>query len=380
MMLATQSAYLINPHARNGSNHPGLFTEGTYRAVNEFFSGRSGFSTPLRRLSGLARCLGINELLVKDESSVGGLDSFKIRGVSYAVDCLLKERRIGRSSVLACATDGNHGRAVARVAHELDLRAHVFVPGYTVDARIAALEAEGATVTIVNGGYDDALRELIRAQALHGWTIISDTSWPDYEDFPLLVMAGYTSLLEEASKEWGTRVPDIVFVQAGVGGLAASVLSWFCHYYRETRPYLISCEPLASACCLESCSIGRRTVIRTQSTVMAGLNCGEVSFVAFPLLAAHTDAFVAIEDRLACQAVYRLACPMKGDELIASAPSGACGLASLLAVLQREELAPVREACRIGRSSRVLVINTEGITDPELHRQLLENGLSVDPL
>ncbi len=319
----------------------------------------------------MAANLGIGKLLLKDESAIGGLDSFKIRGVSYAVSRLLEQGRIQKNSVLTCATDGNHGRAVARVARELKMKAHIFVPQYTVPVRIASIRKEGAQITIVSGGYDEAVKEAAKVAISTNSNLISDFSWPGYEEVPVHIMAGYTSILDECAQQWGNCIPQAVFVQTGVGGLAYAVLDWLCRRFGDKRPYLISCEPLAAPCLFESFRTGQRASVECQDTLMAGLNCGEVSFIAFPFLIGHTDAFLRIPDEYACQTVCQLARPSNGDDAVLSGASGACGLASLQAVLGLEEFKPLRELLQLGRSSTVLVFNTEGATDPELHDRLL---------
>jgi len=363
--------FLLNHSARNNPPRVGRLKNQDYDRVAEFFAGRPDLHTPLRSLPGIAADWGVAELLVKDESNIGGLDSFKIRGVSYAVSRLLEQGEIPKDAVLACATDGNHGRAVARVARNLNLKAQVFVPQYTVPARIEAIRREGAEVTIISGGYDETVRAATKAAELMRWKIVSDASWPGYEEIPSFIMAGYASVLEECAHQWGSSIPDVVFVQAGVGGFACAMLHWLWHTYGTHRPYVVSCEPLAAPCVLESFRARRRIAIETRDTVMAGLNCGEVSLVAFPFLVEYTDAFLAIPDTYACQAVYRLAHPTNEDNAIISGTSGACGLASLWAVLTQEEFEPLRKALHLGKNSKVLVFNTEGATDPELNDRIL---------
>lgn len=366
--------YFLNPNARTSPAHTGLFDELEYRQA-------SGFEvqpTPLWHLKGLASRISVADILLKDESSRLGLNAFKILGVSYAVGRLLNENGFGKGSVLVCATTGNHGRAVAHVAREHGLDAKVYVPADTAAARIEAIEAEATSVVTVGGNYDDAVRLATEDARRHGWTIISDTAWAGYEEIPRLIMAGYTKLMDEAESQWAPEPPpDVVLVQAGVGGLACAVVSWLCHRFGAQRPFTIVCEPASAACYLESARAGKPVSLRGPfSTNMAGLASGEVSSMAWATVAGAADAFVAIDDEPSMQLMRELAHPMEGDPVIVAGASGVCGLAVLLEILRDEELRPVREASSLSARSRVLVINTEGATDPELYARVTTTGNS----
>ena len=366
--------HFLNPKARAGAVAAGLFTADEYRQL-------AGFQvqpTPLFHLKGLALGSSITDIMVKDESSRLGMNAFKILGASYATARLLDQQRIGRDAVLVCATTGNHGRAVARAARENNLAARVYVPVTTAAARVQAIEAEGARVVMVDGSYDDAVRLAAEEAHRHAWTIISDTAWPGYEEIPRLIMAGYTRLMSEAEQQWAPEPPpDVVLVQAGVGGLAGAVVSWLCRRFGAQRPFTIICEPLTAACCLESARLGVPFAVQGRfNTRMAGLASGEVSTIAWPAIASAADAFVAIDDEPSFKAMRVLAHPTDGDPVIVAGASGACGLAVLLAVLSDERLRPVREASGLNPNSRVMVINTEGATDPELYAQVLASALT----
>jgi diaminopropionate ammonia-lyase len=199
--------------------------------------------------------------------------------------------------------------------------------------------------------------------------VISDTSWPGYKEIPRWIMAGYTRLLNEAESEWSPEPPpDVVIVQAGVGGLACAVVSWLCQRYGVQRPFTIVCEPVTAACLLESARAGKPVSLRGPfATIMAGLRCGKVSSVGWSTIAGAVDAFVSIDDEQCTEAMRILAHPVNGDPLVIAGASGACGFAALLAILQEESLRAVREASGISVRSRILIINTEGATDPELY-------------
>ena len=358
--------YFLNPKAR-ASHPPQLFGDRDFEEINV-----QAPTTPLRRLTRLASANGILDILLKDESERWGLNAFKILGVAYAVERLLKEERLSKGSVVVCATEGNHGRAVARVAQRNGLQARVYMSRQAVAARVNAIEQEGAKVVIVEGNYDDAVRQSAIDAERNGWTIVSDTAWPGYEEIPRWIMAGYMRLLDEARSQWSPDAPpDVVFVQAGVGGLTCAVVSWLCHSYGSQRPFTIVCEPTSAACHLESARAGAPVSLPGPfDTIMAGLRAGEVSSIAWPTIGA-ADAFVAIDDDICIEAVRALARPTSDDPIVVAGPSGACGLGALLAILRDPSLRPLREAAGLNAQSRVLVINTEGATDPELHERIV---------
>ena len=363
--------YLLNRSAPSRPPGSSLFEPGEYQKVKDSFHPTP---TALWHLPALASSTGVADILVKDESSRMGLNAFKILGVSYAVGRLLSDKRIIKDAPLVCATTGNHGRAVARAAREHGLDAKVYVPASTASARIEAIEEEGASVLTIGGNYDDAVRLAAEDARRHGWTIISDTAWPGYEEIPRLIMAGYTKLMDEAESQWAPEPPpDVVLVQAGVGGLTCAVVSWLCHRFGAQRPFTIVCEPTSAACYLESARAGRPVSLHGPfNTNMSGLSSGEVSSIAWPAIAAAADAFVAIDDEPSMQAMRKLAHPTDGDPAIVAGASGACGLAVLLEILRDEKLRPVREASGLNSVSRLLVINTEGATDPEFYAQVME--------
>jgi diaminopropionate ammonia-lyase len=288
--------------------------------------------------------------------------------VAYAIRRLMVAGHIRRDSVLICATDGNHGRAVAHAARLYGLAARVFMHKGAATARVQAIADEGSKVTLVDGNYDASVREAASAAQARNCILISDTSWPGYEIVPRHIMAGYTMLMAEAATQW-SGVPDLVIVQAGVGGLACAVVSWLAHNYGSQRPFIVCSEPESAACVLESVRAGRPTVIQgTLETVMAGLSCGTVSSLAWPVLQSGLDACVAVSDRECLAATRRLAQPCGEDPQVAAGESGACGLAALFLILSHCGLQPLQSHLQLGRKSRVLLINTEGVTDPESYR------------
>jgi diaminopropionate ammonia-lyase len=339
-----------------------FFTHDELDSVRRFYSSQADApATPLHRLAGLAAQLGLNEILLKDESHRFGLPAFKILGTRYAV-ARLRDR--GPLGDLACATAGNHGRAVARAARLAGLTAHVYVPRGTAPARIAAIQGEGAHVVQPDADYDDCVRLMARDASARGWTIVSDTAWPGYDQVPKWIMAGYAWLLEEAARDWGAGPPDVVIVQAGVGSLAGAVAGWLEASFGAARPRLVVVEPHGSACVAASLQAGAHVSLeRTEPTSMVGLRCAEVSSIAWPVLARRVDAAVQVSDDDARAAMAALARPSASDPVIVTAASGAAGVAGLVRLAWAPDLAPLRARLDLSPRSRVLAIVTEGWTD-----------------
>lgn len=331
----------FNPSPRQPCS--GLFSTGDYHDVQHFYSSLE--PSPLLSLPSFARRLGLAQVLVKDESRRLGLNAFKILGVNWAMERLHRSGGLAGIHTFVCSTDGNHGRAVARAAHTRGLSAVVFVPAHISQSRRQAIEAEGADVRITTGNYDAATAEAAALARSPGHLMVSDTSWPGYEQIPRWIMAGYTQLMAEAARQWD-HVPDAIFVPVGVGGLAAAVASWCCQHLTP-RPLLIASEPDAAPCLLASLQAGCRVLLQgSLETSMAGLSCGEVSFAAWPLLHHAIDAAISVPDSDALRITREIAPEFFfGD-------SSAAGPACLAAFLQSR-------LSTIPPLSRVLLINTE---------------------
>jgi diaminopropionate ammonia-lyase len=319
--------------------------------------------TPLLDLAPVAAELGVARLRYKDEGRRFELKSFKALGGAYAVQHLVAGRPGGAAGLtVACATDGNHGRAVTWGARRAGCRAVVYVHETVSEGRAEAIRCFGAEVRRVPGSYDDAVRTCAADAAREGWTVVSDTSWPGYEDIPKLVMQGYALLMDEAWAQ-GAR-PSHVFVQGGVGGLAAAILSWLWERFGGERPRLAVVEPERAACLYESAQRGTWTALSGDlSTVMAGLECGEPSRLAWDLLSPGADAFMAVADHAAMAEMRRLA----GFGVVGG-ESGVAGLAGLAASASDPA---AREALGLGPDSEVLVFGTEGATDPEVYARIV---------
>lgn len=341
--------------------------------------------SPLRAASGVADALGVDAVWVKDESDRLGLPSFKVLGASYATLRALEQRagtplqgwdtamdlgalvreRVGHVA-LAAATDGNHGRAVARVAALLGLEARIFVPAGTAAARVAAIASEGASVTVVDGSYDAAVRRSAD-EAGDGCLVISDTAWPGYRDVPRWVIEGYGTIFAELDEQLDAPV-DVAAVQVGVGALASAAAEHLRRAGAACVPRMLAVEPRSAACVLASMSAGREVAVPCpHDSIMAGLNCDSPSPVAWPVVSRAYDAYVAVSDDDAHDAVRALA----ADGIVAG-ETGAAGLAGLLACRRRPALAPAAQAMELDGNATVLLIATEGATDPDAYASILE--------
>jgi diaminopropionate ammonia-lyase len=367
--------------------------------VRGFHGSLPGYApTPLTEVPALAAELGAGRVFVKDESARLGLPAFKVLGASWAVRQLLASEPGGAGAatsadgasgspeaaqgtlaglrslaarrpglVFVTATDGNHGRAVARVARLVGVPARVFVPAVIRPPVIAAIESEGAQVIQVAGDYDEAVAAASGwARAHPGAELIQDTAWPDYQQVPAWIAEGYSTLFAETDDQLaaaGAAPPALVVVPVGVGSLALAAVA---HYRAAGAPprepaaplrdrtALLAVEPDTAACLLASLHAGAPVSVPTAATIMAGLNCGTVSTAAWPYLRAGLDAAVAVSDAAARRAVADLAAAG-----ICAGPSGAASLAGARAVLTGPASASRRDILAAGPDSAVVLLNTE---------------------
>ena len=389
--MGTSSRLFLNPRFVTAAAYPDparqVVSLGALESAWDEARAWPGYApTPLHGLAALATELDVAEILLKDESERFGLGSFKAIGGAYGalrvVQSELRRRgveadggglRNGRyrnetaDIVLTCATDGNHGRAVAWAARALGCTCVVYVPRIVSAARRVAIEAEDAVVIRVDGTYDEALRACNGAAAKQGRLVVSDQSFAGYEAIPRDIMQGYVIVVAEVIEAIATRPPPThVFVQAGVGGFAAAVCGYLWERLGARRPRFVCVEPVAADCLYRTAVAGRMvTVPGDLDTVMGCLSCAEASTEGWTILNAGATAFLAIEDVLAIAAMKALAGPRPGVVL---GESGAAGLAGLMAVVSDEA---ARELIGLERSSRVLLFGTEGANDPARYEELV---------
>jgi diaminopropionate ammonia-lyase len=332
-------------------------------------------------------------VLYKDESGRFGLGSFKALGGAYAVIRLLSDKlglsmadiRSGRGGdsaraiTVTTATDGNHGRAVAWGARQAGCGCRVYLHAGVSEARARAIADLGAEVVRTDGRYDDSVRTCTREAAENGWFVVSDTSWDGYIDIPRQVMAGYTTLAAEALTQADGPITH-VFVQAGVGGLAAALAArlWMAagsgtEFAPEPgHPRFVIIESEYAACLMKSARQGRPAAVKIRhETVMAGMSCGEASLIAWEILRRAASDFVTISDSAVAPAMRMLASGMAGGGKIEAGECSAPGPVALIAAACDQRL---RREMRLDANSRVLVIGSEGATDPAIHAELLGAG------
>lgn len=360
--------------------------------------------TPLEAMPNLAHMLGLGGIYIKDEAQRLELNSFKVMGGSFAIYRFI-QKRLGindkeltyeyliskechdkTGDITFCsATDGNHGRGLAWAAQKLGHKCKIYVHKDTSQARIDAIKNFGADVTVVDGNYDDAVRQAAIDANKNGWEVISDTSWDGYTEIPTWIMQGYTSMLLESQEQFagmGLQKPTHVFVQAGVGALAASVVGFYTALFPEDPPKFIIVEPDQAACIFESMKINDGTphsVKGDLDTIMAGLACGDPSPIAFEILSKNADVFVKVPDYIAARGMRILSCPIKGDPFIISGESGAAPLGALYSIMTEKGSEALREELKLDGNSQVFMINTEGNTDPKHFRQIIWDGLDPVP-
>jgi len=388
---------LANLDAPYGAAQATILNDAAFEQANATISAWPGYApTPLYELTAMADAAGVATIHYKDEGGRFGLGSFKALGGAYAVARLLS-REIARRGdedepsieailsgehaaliseiTVCCATDGNHGRSVAWGARTFGCACEIFIHATVSEGRKAAIEANGARVTRTAGNYDDSVREAQERAALEGWFVVSDTSYPGYTEVPKDVMQGYELMAAEALDQMSAP-PTHIFLQTGVGGMAAAIAAFFKRRFGNKRPLMILADPDQSACWVESIRNGALTAIHGDlDTLMAGLACGEVSLLAWDILKDTADAVIAVSDDQAVAMMRQLAAPEAPDRPIVAGESAVAGLAGLMLVAEDPR---ARSDLKLGPDARVLVIGTESDTDPVLYEDLV--GRSGDAI
>ncbi len=403
MLLETPITYVKNKRKRTGHELRSvcsLLPEGLSRQVNHFHRQIPGFRrSPLKGLANLAQRLGLGGIWVKDESMRLDLQSFKVLGGSYAIYQLIRQRLgLGDQEIsyadltggelraklgdltFAAATDGNHGRGVAWAATQLGFKSIIYVHKLTSRSRIQAIERNGARVVVIDGNYDDAVRQVFADARRNNWLVVSDTAWEGYEDIPRWVIQGYTTMFNEVQEQLaalGLVKPTHLFVQAGVGSLAAATVGFYSRLFGEQRPKSVVVEPTRAACLYRSaCSADGKphSVQGDLDTIMAGLACGDPNPLAWQVLSDCADYFAVCPDYVAAKGMRVYGVPLHGDPLIISGESGAVTLGALMYTMLFSGAAGMREDLGLGPDSQVLLINSEGNTSPDDYRNVVWEG------
>lgn len=363
--------------------------------IYKFHRSLDGYEpTPVHSLDGLAKKLGIGSVYVKDESFRFGVKAFKPLGASYTIYRFLKSKweakfnsefsvldfrnpekmqELGTFTFCA-ATDGNHGRAVAWTARILKQKAVIYMPANTAPSRITNIESEGAKVVLIDGTFDECVNRVDADAKANGWIIISDTAYPGYMYFPQFIMAGYSTIFHEMDNIVNMQnecKADIVFLQAGVGGLAAAGTWYLTNKYGKNRPKIICLEPTRADAFMESVKNGKPVHSKGDyNSIMAGLNCG-VSLLAWDYICEGVNYMMTVSDNYAEKAMRQYYHPIENDPRIISGESGSSGMAGLLALFEEDKFSALRNDLGINPKTSVLLINSEGDTDPENFKKVV---------
>ncbi len=366
--------YIVSEHLKEEP----VFEEQIIQILNDFQSPfnfhkiLTGYDpSPFYSLPGLASKLGFGVINLKNEAERFGIGAIKMLGASYAINKLLKKRPEIKS--FCTATDGNHGRSVAWSAAKHKRKAFIFVPEYTVASRIRKIEDEDGLVTVIKGNYDAAVIAALNYSQETNSVLVQDFSFNDYREIPALITAGYYTQMKELEEQTDnfTQIPDLILVQCGNGTWPSAVVHFVRRHPKLKEIKIICVEPVAAECMLRSVKSGNTVTIPAGKTIMAGLNCGTPSELAFEILCHGVDAFLAIPDNYAIEAMKSLYHPIQGDPKIEAGESGAAGLAGLIALMNDPNLKILRKLCEINSSTRVLLFNTEGITDEEYFKKFV---------
>ena len=372
------------------------FSIQTARKVNDFHRSFEEYSvTPLADLASLAKELGVRSIRVKDESERFGLNAFKVLGGSYAIGKYIASRLGEDLADLPCstltsgktrqklgnitfvtATDGNHGRGVAWTACKLGQKCVVYMPQGTAQERLDNIRRLGADASILDMNYDDCVRKAHEHVQRDGWVLIQDTAWPGYEEVPLHIMQGYTTMAFEAVTQM--EKPTHIFLQAGVGAMAGAITAFYADLYKGAdKPVITIVEPTKADCIFRTAEAddGRlHYVTGVMDSIMAGLCCGEPCSIGWEILRSHADHFISMDDVCAAQGMRILGNPLPGDPRIISGESGASTVGLVTELLRRPELKDIKEQIGLDENSVILCISTEGATDREMYRKTVWDG------
>ncbi len=361
--------------------------------------------TPLVSLEHLAGWLGVAGIYIKDESKRFGLNAFKALGGTYAMAKIIS-RKLGLSDqeldfgylsspearekagqiTFVTATDGNHGLGVAWGARRLGQKAVVYLPKGTAQARVDVIQETGSEALVTEMNYDDTVRLAMRKAEEKGWHLVQDSAWEGYTGVPTWIMQGYMTMIYEALeqiRESKLKLPTHIFLQCGVGSMPAAVLGFLVNDGETEDIKAVILEPHNAACVYHSAAQkdGKRHAVGGDlETIMAGLACGVPNLLAWEILRDFSFAFVSLEDFFAARGMRLLGHPSGNDPRIISGESGAVGIGLLSLLMEKAELAPVREQLGFAADSRVLVLNTEGDTDPKNYRDVIWDGRYPLPL
>ena len=325
--------------------------------------------TPLISLNKLKEKLNVKQIYYKDEDKRFDLKSFKALGGAFAVNKIKDEKN---AAIVATATAGNHGRSVAWGAQRLGLNCKIFISEFVSESRAIAMRNLDAEVIRVKGNYDASLKECIKQSKKNNWEIVQDVSWEGYKEVPKLIMAGYTIMIKEIMDQINDEKITHVFLQAGVGGMAAAMIAGFAKFSKKI-PRFIIVEPENANCVFKSIENNRPTSVNiTNETIMGGMSCGDVSTVAWEILKNSSNNCVTITDDAISIVVAMLAEAQLSDEKIIAGECAVPGIIALISLFKSKEYL---DKLNLNSDSKVLLFGCEGLTDKEMYKKLLDDGL-----
>jgi len=323
--------------------------------------------TPLESLNKLSNELKLKNIFYKDESKRFGLKSFKALGGAYAVEKITKGKK---DVIVSTATAGNHGKSVAWGAKNLGLNCKIFISENVSETRAEEMRNLNAEVIRVKGNYEDSLNFCKEESKKNNWEIIQDVAWPDYELVPKLTMAGYSTIIKEISFQTNEYITHI-FLQAGVGGMAAGLVAGVANYFKKV-PKIIIVEPENANCVMQSIENNTPTSVDIKKeSIMGGMSCGEVSLVPWQILKNSVNNCVSVSDKFVSQTVAMLADKVVCDISIEGGECSTPGITSLISCCNNDE---TKNALEINENSNILLIGCEGSADIELYQKLLSEG------
>ena len=348
------------------SNLPDSFID---EAIKSISSWETYSPTPLLKLNKLNEELKFQEIYYKDEDKRFDLKSFKALGGAFAVYKIASEKK---DITVSTATAGNHGRSVAWGAQRLGIKCKIFISENVSESRAEAMRNLNAEVIRVHGNYDNSLKECIKQSEENNWEIVQDVSWEGYKEVPKLIMAGYTIMIKEIIDQVDTNSITHVFLQAGVGGMAAAMIAGFAKLSKNI-PKFIVVEPENADCVFKSIQNNRPTSVDIKKeTVMGGMSCGDVSSVAWEILKNSANYCVTITDEAISSAVALLAEGRLSNEKIIA---GECAVPGIIALIGAYNNKDYLNKLELNSDSKVLLFGCEGLTDKEMYKKLLDDGL-----
>jgi diaminopropionate ammonia-lyase len=338
-------------------------------AISSISSWETYSPTPLLKLNKLNKQLNFGEIYYKDEDKRFDLKSFKALGGAFAVNKIANEKK---SPVISTATAGNHGRSVAWGSQRLGLECKIFISEFVSEARANAMRDLGADVMRVKGNYDASLKECINQSKQNKWEIVQDVSWEGYKEVPKLIMAGYTIMIKEIMDQIKNDSFTHVFLQAGVGGMAAAMIAGFAKFSINIPKFIIV-EPENANCVFKSIENNKPTTVNiVKETIMGGMSCGDVSTVAWEILKNSTNYCLTISDEAISSAVAMLAEAKLSNEKIIAGECAVPGVIALISLFKNKEY---MNKLDLNSNSKILLFGCEGLTDKDMYQKLLDDGL-----